>query len=240
MTSFTVTKVRKGTVPHRMTGAERRRLLAEAALRVIERHGERGATVRAITAEAEMPLSTFHYIYETRADVIRDVYRLLRTGDEYFVPPPASSNATMSELVGRMLERWFRSVRENHRNELGEMEVITHSIRTPGLQHLPQLVNEESESRVMEALHECMRMLGVRATVPLRDVARMILIISNGAVYSYLRSECAVKPGYFGTLLVGIDECFEPVDAELATAELPVSVKGADDEPVEVASAAVR
>ncbi|HIY64936.1 MAG TPA: TetR family transcriptional regulator [Candidatus Agrococcus pullicola] len=232
--------MRKGVVPHRMTGAERRRLLAEAALRVIERQGERGATVRAITAEAGMPLSTFHYIYETRADVIRDVYRLLRTDDEYFVPPPTSSNATMSELVGGMLERWFRSVRDNHRNELGEMEVITHSIRTPGLQHLPQLVHAESENRVIEALHACMRMLGVRATVPLHDVARMILIISNGAVYSYLRCESAVKPGYFGTLLVGIDVFFEPDETAHAAADLPVPVTQATDERVAATSAAGR
>ena len=187
-----------------------------------------------------MPLSTFHYIYETRADVIRDVYRLLRTDDEYFVPPPTSSNATMSELVGGMLERWFRSVRDNHRNELGEMEVITHSIRTPGLQHLPQLVHAESENRVIEALHACMRMLGVRATVPLHDVARMILIISNGAVYSYLRCESAVKPGYFGTLLVGIDVFFEPDETAHAAADLPVPVTQATDERVAATSAAGR
>lgn len=207
-------------MPHRMTGAERRRLLAEAALRVIERQGERSATVRAITAEADMPLSTFHYIYETRADVIRDVYRLLRTGDEHFVPPTVGPNATMSEVIARMLERWFRSVKENHRNELGEMEVITHSIRTPGLQHLPAIFHEEYEERIIGGLKASMKMLGAHATVPLRDIARMVLVIANGAVYTYLRSEDAVKAGYFATLTAGFDVFFEK-DGAAESVEAP-------------------
>ncbi len=54
----------------RMPVEERRELLLESAFRVIARRGVDGATTRAICAEAGVTLSTFHYVFATRDELL--------------------------------------------------------------------------------------------------------------------------------------------------------------------------
>ena len=57
----------------RLAISERRNLLIAAAWRVMSRDGVAAATTRAICAEADMPQSSFHYCFDTRADLLRIV-----------------------------------------------------------------------------------------------------------------------------------------------------------------------
>lgn len=59
----------------RMPVEKRRELLLEAAFRVIARHGVDGATTRAICSEAGMTLSTFHYVFDSRDDLLSALVR---------------------------------------------------------------------------------------------------------------------------------------------------------------------
>ena len=56
----------------RLSSAERRALLLQAALRVIAEQGVAGATTRAIVAEAGMSLASFHYAFRSHAEMMRD------------------------------------------------------------------------------------------------------------------------------------------------------------------------
>src|SRR5690606_36680123 len=58
----------------RTSAVERRGQLIEAGLRVIAREGMHGATVRAIVAEADVPLATFHYVFASREEMIGEAY----------------------------------------------------------------------------------------------------------------------------------------------------------------------
>ena len=57
----------------RVSSADRRAALVRAALRVIDRDGVHGATTRAIVAEAEMSLASFHYVFQSRDEMIREL-----------------------------------------------------------------------------------------------------------------------------------------------------------------------
>jgi len=52
---------------------ERRRELVEAALRVMARDGVAAATTRAVTAEAGMTQSRFHYCFRSKAELLHEV-----------------------------------------------------------------------------------------------------------------------------------------------------------------------
>ncbi|MFW0787372.1 TetR family transcriptional regulator [Gordonia sp. CPCC 206044] len=54
----------------RMPVEKRRELLLDAAFRVIANAGVDGATTRAISAEADVTLSTFHYVFDSREELL--------------------------------------------------------------------------------------------------------------------------------------------------------------------------
>ncbi|MGO2113162.1 MAG: TetR family transcriptional regulator, partial [Pseudoclavibacter sp.] len=53
-----------------MSASERRTALVTATVRLIAREGLAAASTRAIAAEAGMPLSTLHYVFESREQLI--------------------------------------------------------------------------------------------------------------------------------------------------------------------------
>ncbi|GED96940.1 TetR/AcrR family transcriptional regulator [Gordonia crocea] len=57
----------------RMTVEQRRDALVTAAHRVIADHGVEGATTRRVCAQAQMPLASFHYAFESRTALLAAV-----------------------------------------------------------------------------------------------------------------------------------------------------------------------
>ena len=163
-----------------------------------------------------MSLSTFHYVYETRADVMIDVHALLRTSSEHFAVPDVPAGTPISKVAEMMLRTWFESLRADIKNDLGEMEIIAHSIRTEGLQHLPALFQKDYEDTLLIALDQVTAQLGIRPLIDKREIVRLILIIANGTAYSYLRDPESVSEAHFGILLAGFDALFEPAGAQEA------------------------
>lgn len=65
----------------RMSVEERRTALIDAAYRVIADLGVEGATTRRICAQAQMPLASFHYAFESRTALLRAVIDTAVPGD---------------------------------------------------------------------------------------------------------------------------------------------------------------
>ncbi|MCH1882391.1 TetR family transcriptional regulator [Agrococcus sp. ARC_14] len=85
----------------------RRKDLVEAGLRVIAREGMHAATVRAIVAEADVPLATFHYVFESRDEMIGEAYAyvvLPRVGE---LPIPFGTDSAPLEAVRAVLHDWI-------------------------------------------------------------------------------------------------------------------------------------
>ena len=59
----------------RIPAPERRAALARAARTVIARDGLQAATTRAIVAEADMPLASFHYAFASRDELLAELVR---------------------------------------------------------------------------------------------------------------------------------------------------------------------
>ena len=57
----------------RMSSVDRREKIVVAALRVIATHGINAATTRAIVAEADMSLASFHYAFTSRDEMMREL-----------------------------------------------------------------------------------------------------------------------------------------------------------------------
>ncbi|WP_026373557.1 TetR/AcrR family transcriptional regulator [Agrococcus lahaulensis] len=171
----------------RKPASARRQDLVEAGLRVIAREGMHGATVRAIVAEAGVPLATFHYIFASRDEMIGEAYAYIAE-----VPGTGAAlpdGATLEDVVRASFLRWFERFLEHPEYELAIMEVMAYCSRTPSLAHLPGKVQEHYLEALGELLEHVRSELGIAApAVPTRDVARLVLHATDGLTYAWLRT----------------------------------------------------
>jgi AcrR family transcriptional regulator len=120
----------------RVTAADRRQQLIDAAFRVMAREGVAAATTRAIAAEAGAPLATFHYAFRSKEELLREltpaiVDRMLNE---------ATNAITPGHDLKESLQDSFRSVWAFSEATISEQHVLyeltQYALRNPGLEDL--------------------------------------------------------------------------------------------------------
>lgn len=169
----------------------RRRDLVEAGLRVIAREGMHGATVRAIVAEAGVPLATFHYVFDSRDQMIGEAYAFIVLPEVTSDALPLPSGADLLTAVQDMLQDWVDRFEAQPQYERAVMEIMAYCKRTPSLQHLPAAVQDryvEAVSGLIDAV--CVRS-GHTPAMPIDQLAEIVLHVTDGLTYHLLRTEDA-------------------------------------------------
>ena len=172
----------------RKPAEERRRDLVEAGLRVIAREGMHGATVRAIVAEAGVPLATFHYVFDSRDQMIGEAYAFVvlpRVGE---LPTPLSADASPVEAVRGVLHDWVDRFAEHPEYELAVMEIMAYCTRTPALAHLPGEVQAGYVEIVSAAILAMCEQLDVEPQRQLEELSQLVLHVTDGLTYCLLRT----------------------------------------------------
>lgn len=165
--------------------------LVEAGLRVIAREGMHGASVRAIVAEAGVPLATFHYVFASRDEMIGEAYA-------YVAAPPVEgtvgaqtgipADASPVDAVRALLTAWFDRFAEHPEYELAIMEIMAYCRRTPALSHLPEQVQERYLGVVSEAAEALRARFGGADAAPVHELATLVLHVTDGLTYCWLRT----------------------------------------------------
>ena len=120
----------------RLAISERRDLLIAAAWRVMARDGVAAATTRAICAEAEMPQSSFHYCFDTRADLLRIVVTS-RLPEHLKVSIEAlEQGRTPDERIRLALDTWWQDVVAHPESHAVMFDITMHSYYDPDLRDL--------------------------------------------------------------------------------------------------------
>lgn len=172
----------------RKSALERRGELIEAGLRVIAREGMHGATVRAIVAEAEVPLATFHYVFDSRDQMIGEAYAYIAVLPEDDLAEVLPEDATPEEAVRALLLLWFGRFLEHPEYELAIMEIMAYCSRTPQLAQLPAEVQERYLEVVVGGVELLRERFGSSGAPSARDVATLFLHTTDGITYSWLRT----------------------------------------------------
>lgn len=172
----------------RKSAAERRKDLVEAGLRVIAREGMHGATVRAIVAEAGVPLATFHYVFHSRDEMIGEAYAYVVLPDPDAQEPHVPASATLLEVIRALVHDWVDRFAARPEFELAIMEIMAYCRRSPKLEHLPG----EVQSRYVEAISGLVATVcertGVEPARPLEEIATLVLHVTDGVTYHLLRT----------------------------------------------------
>lgn len=172
----------------RTSAVERRAQLIEAGLAVIAREGMHGATVRAIVAEADVPLATFHYVFASREEMIGEAYAYIAVQPEDGFASLVPADATPEGAVRAMLEHWFERFLLHPEYELAIMEIMAFCMRTPALAHLPAQVQDGYVELVVGGIELLRERFEVQGGADAREVATLLIHVTDGITYSWLRT----------------------------------------------------
>lgn len=120
----------------RLAISERRELLIAAAWRVMARNGVAAATTRAICAEADMPQSSFHYCFETRADLLRIVVTSRFPEHLKLAMDAVDAAPTPRERIRLALDAWWQDVKAHPGHHAVMFDITLHAHYDPELSGL--------------------------------------------------------------------------------------------------------
>ena len=171
----------------RMSAAERRVALAHAALAVADRDGVHAATTRAIVAEAQMPLASFHYAVPSRDELLRDVVELVVSEEtDAALAGLLTESTDVDDAIRRTLSAYLGHVRSAPGREQAMFELTQYALRTPDLADLPGEQYARYHATAAAVLRAAEPHLGIRWTVPIDDLARLIVTLTDGITLAWL------------------------------------------------------
>ncbi|MFJ9214168.1 TetR/AcrR family transcriptional regulator [Streptomyces sp. NPDC102264] len=182
----------------------RRTALLDAAIEVLAREGSRGLTLRAVDAEAQVPVGTSSNYFLNRAELLRQIMRRTR---ERLTPDPAELAETMTappspELVALLLRQVHQRMDADRSSYLAMLELRLEGTRRPELgADLNKILAAELENNVR--FHLDARLPGDRVTVVLMYLAVHGMILDDLTVPDVLAGSAGELIGELSGRLLG-------------------------------------
>jgi AcrR family transcriptional regulator len=170
----------------RIASSDRRDLLVQAALRVIAARGVQGATTRAIVAEAGMSLASFHYAFRSRDEMMRELVRHVVEAESTAAFAALRPGADIHELLRDALHAFLGYVIADPGHEQVMQELLQYALRTPGLGELAREQYGAYQSAARDLLVTGAAAAGVRWSIPVEEVARVVVAATDGVTLAYL------------------------------------------------------
>lgn len=171
----------------RMSSGDRRLEIVQAALRVIAERGVSGATTRAIVAEAGMSLASFHYAFSSRDEMMRELVAHVVEHETVAAFSGLSFDGGVRQSIRDALTAFFEfAVVSDPGHEQVMFELMQYALRTPGIEHLAKEQYDRYRSAVGSLLVQAADSLDIEWTLPVDDVARMVVAITDGLTLGWL------------------------------------------------------
>jgi DNA-binding transcriptional regulator YbjK len=139
----------------RRRGVKRRTEILEATLRLLAREGAAPLTMRAVAAEADVPLTATTYYFESKDELILEAWRLHAEREAARVSRATEAIASMlsppeiADRMARFVQDGLGSARESL---LAEFELLLQAARQPDLEELTRVWHQAVREQVREVL----------------------------------------------------------------------------------------
>ncbi len=170
----------------RIPSSDRRALLVQAAIRVIAKHGVAGATTRAIVAEAGMSLASFHYAFRSHSEMMREVVAYVVGAEIASVFVSLRLGSDIRHALRAGLGAYLDYVIADPGHEQVMQELVHYALRTPGLERLAAEQYDAYREGVTKVLVEGAAVSNSEWTLPVADVARLVVTITDGVTLAWL------------------------------------------------------
>lgn len=170
----------------RIAVEDRRAALLAAALRVIARDGIAHATTRAVAAEAAMPPASVHYVFASHDALIEELVASILDAQTEAVTEAVVAAATFHEFAEAALQGWLDRMAGDPDPEIALHEIVAWSRASPDLHHLAEAVYARYTASVVSFVETAEARFGVRWNLPSADVARFVLVLTDGVAARWL------------------------------------------------------
>ncbi len=169
--------------------SEREEQIVAAAIRVLSEVGVPGTTLRAVAAEAGIPLGTLHYVFPAKDQMLRAVVSTVT--DE--VSDTARAGLELDHGVAHALRQgivsfWDHLVEGRIGLQIMQYELAMNSLRTEGSQGLVRMQYERYTSLVTEFCEQAANAAGERCAVDFETLGRLTLAVVDGVLLQYVAS----------------------------------------------------
>jgi DNA-binding transcriptional regulator YbjK len=170
----------------RMSSGDRRVELVRAALRVIAERGVSAATTRAIVAEAGMPLASFHYAFESRDAMMRELVGFVVENESVAVFESFRFGSDLRGSIRNALIAYLETLTADPGHEQVMSEIMQYALRTPGLEHLARDQHARYRAVVADLLVTGALNANVVWSLPVEEVARLVVTVTDGITLGWL------------------------------------------------------
>ena len=170
----------------RMSVADRRARLIDAAIAVMARDGVAHATTRAIVAEAGMQIGVFHYCFRSKDELVREVARTIDDRSFEAVGEVLAGTTDPHELIRGCIEAYWQHVKQSPRERLLIFELTHHSLRQPGWELAARTHRSIDLDRVRALLDAGAELASISWRSPVDLLARYVLSTIEGILYQWL------------------------------------------------------
>ncbi|HEY0260025.1 MAG TPA: TetR family transcriptional regulator [Lacisediminihabitans sp.] len=169
---------------------ERRRALISAAVRVVSREGVAAATTRAIVLEAGMPLGAFHYVFDSRdellAAVIDAVTEEERLAAEAVLGRDTTRPPQLNDVLSAGLDRYIDLLVADPTREQALFELSLYSLRNEALAGMAPRQYEIYYRSVRRSLELAASACRHRWDTPVDRVAHHLVVALDGVTTTWL------------------------------------------------------
>ncbi|MGW6422470.1 TetR/AcrR family transcriptional regulator [Nocardia sp. NPDC055053] len=174
--------------------SEREEQIVTAAVTVLSAIGVPATTLRAVAAEAGVPLGTLHYVFPTKdkllqaviTTVISDISGALRAQLEL-------DKGVEHALRHGVTSFWELLVADRIGLQIMQYELMTYSLRTEPGGSLAQLQYERYSSVVTEFCEQAAQAAGERCAVGFDTLGRLALAQIDGLILQYVSKPDAAR-----------------------------------------------
>ena len=179
----------------RIPASERRTALIEAALRVVSRNGITQATTRAIVAEADMSLASFHYAFDSRDELIDELITTVVAREQQAVIPDLVAGQSLLELLESGLLGYFEHLKADPEHEQAMLELTQYALRSPERHPLALAQYARYAELAERSLELAAEHAGVEWNRPVAEVARVLVAFTDGLTFTWLvdRDDAAAR-----------------------------------------------
>ncbi|MEO9104207.1 MAG: TetR family transcriptional regulator [Terrimesophilobacter sp.] len=170
----------------RISSADRRDAIIHAALRVIQREGVHGATTRAIVAEADMPLASFHYAFRSRDEMISELIAFVVENEGRAAIATLSGDRDIRSAVRAGLQAYFDTLVADPNREQAMFELLHYALRNDELVNLPHAQYEMYRRTAATVLRAGAETAGATWRLPIDQVARLLVTFISGLTLAWL------------------------------------------------------
>lgn len=200
---------------NRIPPAERRKRLLEAAFRVISEHGVAAATTRAVSAEAGMPLASFHYVFTSQQELMGELIEAVAVLESEAISIEVVSDDP-AEAISAMYAAYLDMLFSHAGEEMAFIELNQYAQRTPGMEELAQLRHLSTRQVTAQAIDQIEAKFGP-SKIPREELLDLVVTLNEGLTMFWLATRN--------------DEAARTTSQHIARFLMEVAVGGENGEP---------